>query len=69
MGSIKWFLLSLHEKRVFRDEEDKTVWIETKSGKFSVKSLYSALELGSLVSFPMNIIWNSWAMPKVGFFA
>ena len=47
------FLLCFHGKRVCRHEEDKVLWIEMKSGKFTVKSLYNALELDSLISFPM----------------
>lgn len=35
-------MLSLHEKRVFKDEEDGVLWIEIKSGTFTVKSLYFA---------------------------
>ena len=36
---VERFLLSLHGKKVCRDEEDKVLCIETKSGKFTVKSL------------------------------
>ena len=42
--------------------------MEIKSGKFSVKSLYKALETGSPNSFPTNIIWKSCVQPKVSFF-
>ena len=40
------FLERLHGKRVRGDVEDMVFWTETKSGKFSVKSLYLALEAG-----------------------
>ena len=40
------FLERLHGKRVLGDVEDMVFWTETKSGKFSVKSLYLALEAG-----------------------
>ncbi|RVW97629.1 hypothetical protein CK203_027994 [Vitis vinifera] len=69
LDEVESLLLCLHGKRLHRDEEDKVLWTETKSGKFSLKSLYKALELGSLVYFPMKIIWNLWVQPKVSFFA
>ena len=40
------FLERLHGKRVLGDVEDMVFWTEKKSGKFSVKSLYLALEAG-----------------------
>ena len=40
------FLERLHGKRVLGDVEDMVFWTETKSGKFSVKSLYLALGAG-----------------------
>ena len=43
--------------------------METKSDEFFVKSLYKASESGSVVSFPMKIIWNLCVRPKVSFFA
>ena len=32
-------------------DEDRVFWIETNSGKFSVKSHYKSLELGNSVFF------------------
>ena len=55
-------------KRVNMDDEDRVLWMPMKSGKFSIKSLYKALESDSLVYFPMKIIWNSYVQPKVSFF-
>ena len=54
------FLLSLHGKRVHRDENNKVLWKVTKNGKFIVRFVYNALELDSSISFPMKIIWNLW---------
>ena len=34
------------------DEEDRVRWMDSKDGVFSIKSLYRALQLVSLVSFP-----------------
>ena len=42
---------------------------QTKNGKFSVKYLYNALELGDSSSFPSNCIWNVWVQPEISFFA
>ena len=55
---VESFLERLHGKRVRGDVEDMVFWTETKSGKFSVKSLYLALEVGCpfcflLVAFGM----------------
>ncbi|RVW32990.1 hypothetical protein CK203_095586 [Vitis vinifera] len=47
------------------DEEDRVLWTPMKIGKFSVKSLYKAVELESSIYFPMKIIWNSWVQPKL----
>ncbi|RVW20831.1 putative ribonuclease H protein [Vitis vinifera] len=58
VDEVDRFLLSLNRKSVQRDE-DRVLWKETKCGKFSVKSLYKALEPSSTISFPSNIIWKS----------
>ena len=51
-----------------RDVEDRVLWEKSKSGKFSVKSLYVALELTGSVPFPMSSISRSYAPPpKVDF--
>ena len=62
-------LLWLGGKRVNLDEEDRVLWLPMESGKFSVKSLYKALESKSSIYFPMKIIWNSCVQPKISFFA
>ena len=65
----KKHILRLQGKRVHREEEDRVIWIESKSGKLSIKALYIVLESGSSVSFSVGVIWNSWVLPNVGFFA
>ena len=67
VDEVHRFLLGLDGKSVQRDVEDKLLWIETKCGKFLVKSLYKALEFGPSASFPLNIIWKSCVQPKVSF--
>ena len=59
MDEVHSFLLGLNGKSVRQDVEDRVLWIETKCGKFSVKSLYKALKSGPSASFPSNVIWNS----------
>ena len=59
----------LHHNRVIEDVEDMVSWTETKSGKFSVKSLYLALEAGCLTRFPSGLIWNENVQPKISCFA
>ena len=69
VDEVESFLRRLHGKKVCDDVEDVVFWTETKSGKFSVKSLYNALEPCSPSLFPSNCIWNVWVQPKVSFFA
>ncbi|RVW12596.1 hypothetical protein CK203_014944 [Vitis vinifera] len=69
VGSVERFLSCLDGLRVHRDEEDRALWTKTKNGKFTVMSLYTALELGKSISFPWSNIWKTWAQPRVGFVA
>ena len=34
--------------------------METRNGKFTVKSLYTGLESRILISFPWSNIWKAW---------
>ena len=68
MDEVHSFLLGLNGKSVQQDVEDRVLWIETKCGKFLVKSLYKAPEFGPSASFPLNVIWKSCVQPKVSFF-
>ncbi|RVW93977.1 Retrovirus-related Pol polyprotein from transposon RE1 [Vitis vinifera] len=63
------FMERLHHSRVIEDVEDKVSWTETKSGKFSVKSLYLAIEAGGSARFPSSLIWSANVQPKISFFA
>ena len=62
------FFERLHGKRVLGDVDDMVSWTGTKSGKFSVKSLYFALEAGCPSLFPSSCIWNVCVQPKISFF-
>ena len=57
MEEAESFLERLRGKRVQGDVEDMVFWTETKSGKFSIKSLYYALELdnGQPFSFSFKL--------------
>ena len=69
MEEVRRLLCCLEGKMVRVDEEDKVRWVESKSGVFSVKSLYRALQPVSSAFFPSKIIWMSCAQPKISFFA
>ena len=69
MEEAEIFLERLHERSVFEDVEDMVDWNKSKSGKFSTKSLYRALEADCPVLFPYSCIWNGWVQPKISFFA
>ncbi|RVW92306.1 putative ribonuclease H protein [Vitis vinifera] len=49
---VERFMLKIQAFRVQREDEDKVVWTASKSGAFSVKSLYSILEPGGSPLFP-----------------
>ena len=59
--------MTIQGKRVSVELEDRVLWKQIKNGIFSVKSLYSAVELGNAVRFLRNIIWSPYVPPKVGF--
>ena len=66
---VERFILKIQAFRVQREDEDKVVWTASKSGAFSVKSLYSILEPGGSSLFPCDSIWGANVPPKVAFFA
>ena len=65
---MEQFMLKIQAFRVQRENEDKMVWTASRSGVFSVKSLYSTLELGGSALFPYVGIWRVYVPPKVAFF-
>ncbi|RVW34760.1 LINE-1 reverse transcriptase-like [Vitis vinifera] len=66
---MEQFMLKIQAFRVQREIEDKMVWTTSRSGAFSVKSLYSTLEPGGSAMFPYVGIWSARVPPKVAFFA
>ncbi|KAL6350267.1 hypothetical protein AAG906_004214 [Vitis piasezkii] len=65
-GGVR-LLMTIQGKRVSAEVEDRVIWKKTKSGFFSIKSLYNVVELRSTVRFPRKIIWSPYVPPKVGF--
>ena len=63
------FFLQLHGLVIDGEWEDKMVWMYLDINKFSVKQFYAILEPRVVVSFPAWVVWNSWALFKVNFFA
>ena len=66
---VECFMLKIQAFRVQREDEDKVVWTASRSGAFSVKSLYSILEPRGSSLFPYGSIWRANVPPKVAFFA
>ena len=66
---MECFLQKIQAVRVHRDVEDRVMWTTSRCGTFSVKSLYSILELGNSPLFPSGSVWRLSAPPKVAFFA
>ena len=66
---VERFMLKIQVFRVQREDKDKVMWTASKSGVFSVKSLYSMLESGGSLLFPCDSIWRTNVPPKVAFFA
>ena len=58
-----------HDHSLSMDSEDLVEWADTKSGVFSIRSFYSPLANRRADPFPHGIIWNSWALVRVSFFA
>ena len=66
---VESFMLKIQTFRVQREDKDKVVWTTSKSGDFSVKSLYSILEPRDSHLFPCDSIWRANVPLKVAFFA
>ena len=61
---MKRFLSRLQDKVVIGDKKDSIIWLETKDGASSIKSLHTILEHGRSISFPVRVVWNVWVPPK-----
>ena len=66
---VKHLLLRLQGRRVYSDAKDQVIWTKAKDERFSVKSLYKALEPERLGDFPVRVIWNPLVPSRVSFFA
>ena len=63
------FLIRLQGRQVCKDVDDKVLRVELKNGNFFVKTLYKTLEPRRQCVFPTIVIWKSWVLSRVGFFA
>ncbi|RVW17173.1 G patch domain-containing protein TGH-like [Vitis vinifera] len=64
LDSVECFLHKIQAIRVHRDVDDRVIWIASRCGNFSVKSLYSILEPKDSPLFPNSSIWRSCVLPK-----
>ena len=60
--------MKLQGNRVYRDDNDKVVWTGSRSGSFSIKSLYHALDPNDPLVFPSRITQRSCVPLKTAFF-
>ena len=47
-----------------REEEDRVVCKGDSKGVFSIRGLYSLLQIGCATPFPLKIIWNLWMLQR-----
>ncbi|KAL6347126.1 hypothetical protein AAG906_012707 [Vitis piasezkii] len=59
-----WVANLIQDKVVAEEREDEVFREVTKSGSFSIKSLYSILEEVRVGPFPTSIVWNAKVPPK-----
>ena len=69
MGEVESLFRKLQPLAVRRDAEDFLSWRESRNGCFSVCSLYRSFTRASSDPFPWSIIWRSWDLVRVSFFA
>jgi hypothetical protein len=50
------------------DKEDKHIFQLAANGKYSAKTAYEGLSLGSMEFEHYDRIWKTWALPKCHFF-
>ena len=63
---MEQFMLKIQS---FRVQREKMVWTTSRSGAFSVKSLYSTMEPGGSALFSYVGIWRACVPLKVTFFS
>ncbi|KAL6315550.1 hypothetical protein AAG906_000853 [Vitis piasezkii] len=69
LGSLPTTYLGMPLAFNDREIEEAERFMERIDGKFSVKSLFIALEAGGSSLFPSSFIWNVNVQPKISFFA
>ena len=63
------FLSSIHRKKIRPWIEDKLLLKGSNHGNFSVRTMYSGLDLSPDIDFPFRSVWNSVIPYKIRFFA
>ena len=69
LEEVQAFLGRLSAHPLSVEIDDAIVWLPTKDGAFFVKSFYSSLADRRVEPFPHNIVWNSWVLLRISFFA
>ena len=69
MGGVESLFRKLQPLVVRREVEDILSWKESKNYNFLVRSLYRSYMRASRDPFPWSIIWRSWVLVRVSFFA
>ena len=68
MGVFLALLVELYGLKGVGTEEDEMRWLDSSSGKFSVKSFYQIIKGGREAVVPRKLIWFSGIPTKVSFF-
>ena len=68
MGEVERFLSSIHRKKIRPWIEDNLLLKGSSHGKFSVRTMYSGLDLSLEIDFPFRSVWNYVIPSKFSFF-
>ena len=69
MEVVERFLSSIHRKKIKPWIEDKLLLKGSSHRNFSIRTMYSGLDLSPDIDFPFNSVWNSKIPSKISFFA
>ena len=67
MKEVERFLFSIHRKRIRHGIEDKLLMKGSSHDNFSVRTLYSGLELSPNIDFPFRSVGTMLSPPKLAF--
>ena len=69
MGEVERFLSSIHRKKIRLGIEDNLLMKGSSHDNFSIRTLYSGLDLSLEIDFPFCSVWNYVIPSKISFFA